>query len=408
MYKQISTEFFVGNRQRLKSLFAGTAPIVITANGLLQRNSDVVFPFRQDSSFWYLTGIDDPDVILVMDRGKEYLITPATNDTRIVFDGQTAASELSARSGIEQVYPAEEGWRQLNKRLKKAKHVATLAAPKPFMAQQGFYTNPTKAQLITNLKAANPDIKLLDLRPHLARMRVIKQAPELAAIKRAIAITSRAIKAVQKRSFVYEYQIEAALTAQFRRSGASGHGFAPIVAGGPRACVLHNVSNNSQLESDQLVVLDAGAEIDNYSADITRTYMPKGGTTSKRQREVQAAVVAVQDYALSLVKPGAYLKANEQLVEHFMGEKLRELGLIKTISSAAVREFFPHSTSHFMGLDVHDVGDYQQPLAAGMVLTVEPGIYIPAEGLGVRIEDDVLVNTKGATVLSSGLPRSLT
>ncbi|MEO8784722.1 MAG: M24 family metallopeptidase, partial [Candidatus Saccharimonadales bacterium] len=343
----------------------------------------------------------------VMDRDKEYLIMPVTNEVRAVFDGQPSEKQLSLDSGVEQIYSADEGWRLLTKRIKKAKHVATLAAPKPYLEQQAFYTNPAKAHLIGKLKLINGDIKLLDLRPHLARMRVIKQAPELAAIKQAIAITSRAIKSVQKRSFEYEYQIEASLTAQFRRAGASGHGFSPIVASGQRACVLHNISNNERLDPDELVVLDIGAEVDNYSADITRTFLPEG-QASKRQQAVYQAVKSVQDFALSLVKPGAYIKTNEQLVEAFMGEKLRELGLIKTISSQTVRQFFPHSTSHFLGLDVHDVGDYGQPLAPGMVITVEPGIYIPAERLGVRIEDDVLLTAKGAKVLSASLPRSLT
>lgn len=407
MYKHFSAEFFAANRQRLTSLFTGTAPIILTANGNMQRNSDVTYPFRQDSNFWYLTGINEADVILVIDKGKEYLILPPIDSVRAVFDGQPVADHLTSISGIDQVYSFEEGWRQLNKRLKKSKHIATLAAPPRYVEQQGFYTNPAKSQLIKKLKAINGDVKLLDLQSHLSLMRVVKQPAELAALKQAIAITSKAIKSVQKRSFGYEYQVEAALTGQFRRAGASGHGFSPIVAGGPRACVLHNIDNNAALKDGQLLVVDVGAEVENYSADITRTYMPKG-VASKRQKDVYAAVVAVQDFALGLVKPGTYIKANEQLIENFMGEKLRELGLIKTISSQAVRQFFPHSTSHFLGLDVHDVGDYSQPLAPGMVITVEPGIYIAAEGLGIRIEDDVLVTRQGNKVLSHSLPRSLT
>src|SRR5690606_4788889 len=156
------------------------------------------------------------------------------------------------------------------------------------------------------------------------------------------------------------------------------------------ACVIHNMDNNDPIKTGDLLVLDVGAEVENYSADITRTLAP-GGKASKRQKAVYAAVLAVQDYAFSLVKPGALLKDNEQKVEQFMGEKLRELGLIKSIDRDSVRQYFPHATSHFLGLDVHDVGDYSQPLAPGMVLTVEPGIYISDEAIGVRIEDDLLV-----------------
>lgn len=406
MYRHFTSEFFAGNRARLRGLFTGTAPIVVTANAVMQRNNDVTFPFRQDSSFWYLTGLQHPDLILVLDRDKEYLIVPERNNAKVTFDGQLDLEQLKQVSGISNIYGAEEGWRLLEKRLKKAKHVATLAAPKAFDSTWGYYNNPTRARLIEQIKNTNPQIKLLDLRTHLARLRVIKQPAELATIKQAIAITSKAIKYAQKHRYNFEYEVEAALTCQFRKAGASGHGFAPIVAAGARACVLHNIDNNGPLEPNDLLTVDVGAEVDNYSADITRTYSI-GGSPSKRQRDVYAAVLAVHEFAMNLVKPGALMRDNEQQIEQFMGEKLRELGLIKIISHETVRQFYPHATSHFLGLDVHDTGDYSQPLAPGMVITVEPGIYLPKEGIGVRIEDDVLVTAKGFKDLSASLPRSL-
>lgn len=195
------------------------------------------------------------------------------------------------------------------------------------------------------------------------------------------------------------------MTHYFRKSGATGHGFSPIVSAGERACVLHQNENNGEIGAKDLITVDIGAEVDNYSADITRTYSQS--KPSKRQKAVHAAVEAVQDYAFSLVKPGVLLKENEALIEHYMGEKLRELGLIKTIDRDSVRTYFPHSTSHFLGLDVHDTGDYSRPLESGMVITIEPGIYIPQEGIGVRIEDDVLVTSKGYKILSGRLPRTI-
>lgn len=406
MYRHFTSEFFAGNRARLRGLFTGTAPIVVTANAVMQRNNDVTYPFRQDSSFWYLTGLQHPDLILVLDRDKEYLIEPERNAAKVTFDGQLDFEELKQVSAIGNVYGAEEGWRLLEKRLKKAKHVATLAAPKEFDSTWGYYNNPARARLIEQIKVTNPQIKLLDLRTHLARLRVIKQPAELATIKQAIAITSKAIKYVQKHKYNFEYEVEAALTGQFRKAGASGHGFAPIVAAGAKACVLHNIDNNGPLDPADLLTVDVGAEVDNYSADITRTYSI-GGSPSKRQRDVYAASLAVHEFATNLVKPGALMRDNEQQIEQFMGEKLRELGLIKTISHETVRQFYPHATSHFLGLDVHDTGDYSQPLAKGMVITIEPGIYIPKEGIGVRIEDDVLVTSHGYKNLSASLPRSL-
>lgn len=401
------SSFFKENRERLKGLFTGTAPIVLTANGLLQRNNDATYSFRQDSNFWYLTGLEDPDIILVIDKSKEYLIVPGRSDSREAFDGHLDVEALQKRSGIQEVLDEKSGWKQLDARLKKVHHVATLAAPAAYVDAHGFYTNPARRRLVRLVKQANPNLELLDLRPHLTRMRSIKQDQELAAIKQAIALTANTLKKLQKKGFqkyTHEYQLEADITAGFRKSG-SGHAYTPIVAAGSNACTLHYVSNNAEIPADGLVLLDVGAEISNYAADITRTYAVNEPT--KRQLQVWEAVSAVQQYAFDLLKPGVLMQEYEKQMEHYMGEKLRELGLIKTIEHDAVRKYYPHATSHFLGLDVHDIGDYERPLEAGMVLTVEPGIYIPEEGIGIRIEDDVLITETGIEVLSDNLPRDL-
>jgi Xaa-Pro aminopeptidase len=199
--------------------------------------------------------------------------------------------------------------------------------------------------------------------------------------------------------------LEAEIGYGFRKRGAEHHAFAPIVAGGRRACTLHNVANNAPLSADELIVVDVGAEVEHYAADITRTISPS--TPSRRQQTVYAAVLETQAYAMELLKPGVLLREYEHQVELFLGEKLRELGLIKTIDHENVRRFCPHATSHFLGLNVHDVGDYERPLEAGVVLTVEPGIYIPEESIGIRIEDDVLITGNGIKNLSRKLPRTL-
>jgi Xaa-Pro aminopeptidase len=404
MNSHFTAEFFRGNRAKLQSLFSGTAPIVITANGLMQRNSDTTFPFRQDSSFWYLTGIDEPDIVLVIDSGKEYLIVPERETAREAFDGQLDVQNMRKRSGIDTVLPEQEGWKKLSTRLKRVKHVATFAAPPAFVEALGIYTNPARQRLINQLKGYNANLEVLDLRDHMTRMRVVKQESELAAIQAAIDITTEAINEVRKQSFVNfasEYEVEAALTAWFRKRKA-GHGYVPIVASGHNACTLHYVHNNDELRDGKLLLLDIGAEVENYSADITRTYAV--GKTAKRQRAVHTAVLEVQKYAMSLLKPGIIIKEYEKLIEQYMGEQLIALGLITAINRESVRQFYPHATSHFLGLDVHDVGDYEKPLESGMVLTVEPGIYIQEEGIGVRLEDDVLVTENGIEVLSHSLP----
>ncbi|HVI60934.1 MAG TPA: Xaa-Pro aminopeptidase [Candidatus Saccharimonadales bacterium] len=404
-----TSEFFAANRARLRELFTGTAPIVMTANGLLQRGADSPFSFAQDANFWYLTGIDEPDVVLVMDRDKEYLIVPGRDENRQAFDGAVDSQSLSRRSGIQEIYDDREGWEQLEGRLKKVKHVATLTPPPAYVEYYALYTNPARAALVARLKAGREDLALLDLTPHLIRMRMVKQPAELAAIQKAIDITAaslrQATRPAQLAKYAYEHELEAAVAHGFRRRGARGHAFEPIVAGGQRACTLHNVANDGALAAGELVILDVGAEVEHYAADLTRTVSL--GRASRRQESVHAAVLEAQRFAFGLLKPGVLLKDYQQEIEHFLGEKLRELGLIKTISHDSVRRYCPHAVSHFLGLNVHDIGDYDRPLEPGVVLTVEPGIYIAEEGLGVRIEDDVLITERGCKILSDKLPRGL-
>ncbi|HSX45707.1 MAG TPA: Xaa-Pro aminopeptidase [Candidatus Saccharimonadia bacterium] len=408
MESRFSSDFFAGNRQRLRQLFTGTAPIVMSANGLLQRGGDSTYAFSQDANFWYLTGIDDPDIVLVIDRDNEYLIVPGRSAVREAFDGNVDTEALSNRSGIKQVYDDKEGWERLGGRLKKVKHVATLSPPPAYVEHFGLYTNPARAVLVEKLLSFREGLELLDISPHLIRMRMVKQLEELAAMKSAISITEAAIKEATRPAklgkYAYEYELEAEISRGFRRRGSTD-AFEPIVASGERACTLHNVANDGRLASGELIIIDVGAEVEHYAADISRTVSL--GQPSRRQQAVHQAVQDVQNFALGLLKPGVSMKDYEQKIENFMGEKLRELGLIKLIDHESVRRFYPHATSHFLGLNVHDIGDYERPLEPGMVLTVEPGIYIKEEAVGVRIEDDVLITKTGCKVLSAKLPKNL-
>lgn len=410
MTQVFSTKFFIGNRKRLRELVGDGAPIVVTAHGLLQRNADNTFPFRQDSNFWYLTGISEPDLILVIDGSKEYLIVPGRSGSREAFDGAIDRRQLTDVSGVKEIVTEEEGWKRLGATLKKIKKVSTLPSPAQYIEQYGMYTNPARDRLFERLNSWQLGIDVTDIREHLVGMRMIKQPEEIKAIQLAIDTTISGLKAVTEyinlKSYEYEYEIENDLTVSFRTRHSSGHAFAPIVASGKRAVTLHNVSNSGQLQQNELIVLDVGAEVSCYAADITRTVVY--GTPTKRQRQVYEAVLEVQQQALELIKSGIVMKEYESRVEELIGGKLKDLGLIDSINHDSVRKYYPHATSHFLGLDFHDAGDYGRPLEPGMVLTCEPGIYIPEEGIGVRIEDDVLITENGNTVLSDALPRSLT
>lgn len=404
MKPHLTNNFFAGNRAQLGQAYEGDL-IVITANGLLQRAADSSYRFSQDANFWYLAGIDEPDIILVMDSGDEYLILPEKSDYQKVFDGSAAKSSLIRHSGVKKVYEYDEGWEHLGSRLKKARRLGTVPPPPAYVDFYGMYTNPARAALIEKLTGHKDGLKIDDLTAPLIKQRVIKQPEEIAALRSAIDITAASLEDAFKREYRHEYELEAEITAGFRRRGASGHAFAPIVAAGKRACTLHNVSNDGPISKDELVVVDVGAELEHYAADITRTV--SFGRPSARQRAIYDAVLETQNFAIGLLRPGVSFAEYREQTDDFLGEKLRELGLIKSITQESLRKYYPHSISHFLGLNVHDIGEYGQPLRTGMVLTVEPGIYVAEEGIGVRIEDDILITEDGAEVLSGKLPREL-
>jgi Xaa-Pro aminopeptidase len=367
---------------------------------------DSPFAFAQDANFWYLTGINEPDVTLVIDGQREFLIAPIREGDRATFDGVINTQKLTKISGVPEIINEAAGWKRVDEVLSKSGRVATLAAAPNYIEQYGMYSNPARLRLQERLHKHVAELEIIDVRVELARLRMIKQEPELKALQKAISITCASLKDAFKgdRSrYAHEYELEAEVAAGFRKRGAVGHSFEPIVAGGKRACTLHNVANQSRLKADELVVVDVGAEYEHYAADITRTIALQ--KPSQRQRDVYAAVLEVQQYAASLLKPGVMLAAYEHKVAQRMFKELKALKLTKSVDD--IRKYFPHATSHYLGLNVHDVGDYETPLQPGVVLTVEPGIYIPEEGIGIRIEDDLLVTQNGATVLSNNLPRKL-
>jgi Xaa-Pro aminopeptidase len=397
-------KFFAGNRARLREA-CDQELVVVTANGLLQRGADTAYRFSQDANFWYLSGIDDPDVVLVMNGSEEYLILPERSEYQKIFDDAATDSELTVRSGIKKIYKYDEGWDRLGRQLGKTGRAATLLPPKNYIDIYGMYTNPARAALVKRMKSYQRSLKLENIAEHLSSQRMIKQAEEIGAIQAAVDITVDSLKNAFKRTYKYEHELEAAITAGFRRRGAAGHASEPIVAAGQRACTLHSVTNDGEVLGSDLVVVDVGAEVEHYAADITRTVI--FGPPSARQKAVSDAVLEAQEFAISLLRPGLEFKDYRDQTDLFIGEKLKELGLIKSINKTSIHKYFPHGISHFLGLNTHDAGDYSRPIQPGMVLTVEPGIYIPGEGIGVRIEDDILITDTGYEILSDKLPKRL-
>jgi Xaa-Pro aminopeptidase len=400
MSSYFSKEFFINNRANLRRAVGDDEVIVVGANGLLQRGGDGAYPFAQDANFWYLTGLDQSDLVLVMDGFDEYLIVPDLSSYQSIFDGSMTAEEFTSRSGIADIRTKKDGWKELRSRLIGAKSVATLQASPAYLRVYGMYSNPARRALISRLKSVNRALMVTDISPSLARLRAIKQAPELQAMRRAINLTNEALDIVasQLGRYKYEYEIESTVSSHVRTHGAID-AWKPVVGAGRNSCILHSSDNDAPVKNGDVIVVDVGAQVEHYCADITRTF-PARNSFSERQQAVYDAVAEVQAYGIGLQKVGSLVRENEAKVEAIMGEQLIKLGLITKPERAAIRRYFPHATSHFLGINPHDAGDYQQPLQAGMVVTVEPGIYIAEENIGVRIEDDILITEDGCEVLS--------
>jgi Xaa-Pro aminopeptidase len=377
---------------------------IFTAHTSLQSRGDASFPFVQEASFLYLTGIDEPDWQLIIDTGanKTYLVAPFIDEVHQLFDGGLPVEEAMRMSGVDAVIKHDEYKALFEELSKKCDTVHTLKEH-PATAHYDFAVNPAQEKLQSNLSHYFKTIE--DCRKELSKSRAIKSGEEIDAIKQAVNITVKGFNRIKEElsQTKYEYEIEATLNDVFRRHGSGGHAYSPIVAAGKNACTLHYDKNNNELPVNGLVLIDAATQVNGYAADITRTYAV--GTPSERERAVHKAVEESHKEIIQLIKPGLSLKEYQEEVDRIMKQALEGLGLLKTPED--YRTYFPHAVGHGLGIDVHDsLGGYEN-LQPGMVLTVEPGIYIPEEGIGVRIEDDILVTNDGNENLSQALPISL-
>lgn len=393
---QLDASFFRKNRQKLIALLPKKGVVIIAGNGRMQRTADNPYPFRQDSNLYYLSGIEEPCVTLVIDtlHNQEWLMMPFRSGVHAIFDGEIDKNTLTQKSGITDIISEAEGLQRL-KQLDSHTSVFMPKAPPAKVADM--YTNPYRAAVARKLKRLFNEV--IDIRFQIAELRAIKTSQELTILASAAKITIQATEQIAKQldTFKTEAEIEAEIGYIFRKKGATGHAFSPIVASGSNSCTLHYVANNSHLNGG-LVLLDIGAELHNYSADISRTLLTKNHTS--RQKEVVQEVKRAQMTIIRQLAVGMSWQQLAELADNEVGKSLVNLGLIKTdFTRADVRTYFPHAVSHFLGLDTHDVGDYTMSLKTGMVITVEPGIYIQDESFGVRFEDDIVLTKSGPKIL---------
>lgn len=380
-------------------------PTVIAANTQMQAKADMAFPFVQDANFLYLTGIDEPDWVLFWDLKEWALVEPSISDTHALFEGSLAVADAKNISGVNKIITSTQYVEALEYLSKQGASVATIGVD-PHKKYYDFTLNPAtqkNRKLLTRYFA-----EVLDCRKELNKQRAIKTSEELLSQKKAIALTTDTFLDIKSnlQALEYEYEIEAQLSHGFRVHGSNGHAYSPIVAGGAHACTLHCSKNQAPLPKNGLVLIDAGTQVEGYTADITRTFAV--GRPTERQVEVHAAVQKAHHAIIALIKPGLRFESYQLAVDDIMKDALMGLGLLgDRLDQKTYRKYFPHAISHGLGIDVHEsLGGYDS-FKEGMVFTIEPGIYIPEESIGVRIEDNILVTNKGHENLSKGLSTEL-
>ena len=391
--------FFTHNRERLTEIAHGM-PIILTAFSAMQRVGDEAWRVEQEANFWYLTGIEEADWQLVIENGKSTLIAPDISTVSQIFNEHLSLETAQVVSGVDRVISHDEGVSYITSLGEKC-DIACTILPRNQIAHE-FTLNPSQARLASELKKIFRQVN--DVRSDIHKLRAIKQKPEIMMMRRAINLTRSAFETVKSElaNYTFEYEAQARFSYEFERAGAV-HAYDPIVAGGANAITLHYNSNRSDLEQGELVLIDVGARYGGYSADITRTYA--FGEVTERQRMVHAAVKQAKDHIINLIQPGGSVKQYLIDSDAIMLQALTSLDLYKT--SDDFRRYYPHAVSHGLGIETHDPLAGPEVFQPGMVLTVEPGIYIPEESIGIRLEDDILVTDIGVDNLSRGLSDEL-
>lgn len=407
-YHKIEKELFVQNRKRFVEQMEGKSVAVFNSNDIYPVSADSTMPFQQHRDIFYLSGVDQEESILVIAPNasnpahQEILFLRETNEHIAVWEGEKLTKEAAFEvSGIKTVYWLGQ-FDTIFKQLMAEADSIYLNTNEHLRADTTVGTREDRFIAATKLKY--PAHTVRKSAPIIHRLRSVKNKVELDLMQIACDITAKGVERLLGfvKPGVWEFEIEAELSHEFLRNRSKGFAYTPIVASGPNACVLHYIENNKQCKEGDVILLDVGAEYANYASDLTRC-IPVNGRFTPRQKEVYNAVLRVKKQAEQLLVPGTLLAEYHKEVGKLMESELIGLKLIDSTDVKnqdpnwpAYKKYFMHGTSHFLGLDTHDVGIFTEPIKAGMVFTCEPGIYIPEEGLGIRLEDDLVVQPNGA------------
>ena len=417
-YDQIDKQLFIDNRQRFTDLVP-LSIAVFNSNDVMPTSADGTMPFKQATDIFHLSGIDQEESLLVLfpnardAKHREILFLKETNEHIAVWEGAKLTKEQAAEvSGVKTVYWLDKFETIFNQLMTEASHVY-LNSNEHNRAKIEVQTRDARFNKWCMNKY--PLHKYRRSAPIMHTIRAVKSQTEIDLIQKACDITEAGFRRVLKfiKPGVMEYEIEAELAHEFLKSRSSGFAYTPIVGSGPNACVLHYIENNSQCKDGDVILMDVGAEYANYDSDMTRS-VPVNGRYSDRQKEVYNSVLRVMNKAIDMLRPGTMISKYHAEVGKMMESELLALRLIDTNDIKnqdpdwpAYKKYFMHGTSHHLGLDTHDLGWYDRPIEKGMVFTCEPGIYIPEEGLGIRIEGDVVVTDDAPFNLMRNIPKEI-
>ena len=406
-YHPLTASVYIKNRKHFVNALEPRSLAIFNSNDIYPTGADSTLPFEQHRDLFYLCGIDQEESILLLfpdafeKKHKEILFVRETNEHIAVWEGAKLTKKQARKlSGIETVYWLSE-FNRVFQQLSTQCDCFYFNTNEHY--RQAVETQTREDRFIAWCKKTYPAHRVGKSNPILQKLRAVKAPEEINQIQQACDITEKGFRRILSfiKPGVWEYEIEAELAHEFIRNRSKGFAYTPIIASGQNANVLHYIENNKQCKEGELILMDVAAEYGNYSSDLTRT-VPVSGKFTSRQKEVYESVLKVKKEATKLLVPGTIWKEFHVEVGKLMTSELLKLGLLNKVDiqnesseKPAYKKYFMHGTSHHMGLDTHDYGLLHLPIEANMVFTVEPGIYIPEEGFGVRLEDDVVIQSKG-------------
>ena len=409
-YDLIDRNLFIKNRQGFMAAMKPNSLAVFNSNDIYPIGADSTMPFQQNRDLFYLSGVDQEESILVLfpdcpkEKHREILFLKETNDHIAVWEGEKLTKEKALEvSGVKTVYWIQE-WDKVFYELMTQAETLYINTNEHYRAN--VETETREARFNKKIKEQYPAHSVAKSNPILQRLRSVKDPIEIDILQKACTITEKGFKRILQfvKPGAMEYEIEAEFMHEFLRNRSRGFAYTPIVASGNNANVLHYVVNNSECKAGDLILLDVGAEYANYSSDMTRT-IPVSGRFTDRQKDVYNAVLRVKKEATKMLTPGNLWAPYHEEVGKLMTSELLGLGLLDKADVQnenkewpAYKKYFMHGTSHHIGLDTHDYGLLHEPMQANNVFTVEPGIYIPAEGFGIRLEDDLVIQENGEPI----------